>query len=282
MYRVEVLEEGVLTAAIDEVRADGVDVDVHLLSGPDPDLCVARGNADAAARVRPGTWYVVLDTWTDDEGQELPGPYTLTVSLRPLPGGGDCAMVDEDLEMHWRGCDPAVDCFEDGGARYLRTPATGPVVMEAHLVTVDEDFDGGWPSAFHDRIERHYGVSGVASGYAMDRGEPWAPAGEGGSEFGQGSTGRPVPVLDEAWYITMYWRRRPPGGTRMIVHNPANGRAVVASAGWETGPGANTAVAGVTEEIHHHLGTGHRESLTVGFAAAADLPLGPIDCDQPR
>ncbi|MEZ4465556.1 MAG: hypothetical protein R3F43_14040 [bacterium] len=31
----------------------------------------------------------------------------------------------------------------------------------------------------------------------------------------------------------------------MIISNPANGRAVVAAAGHETGPGANTAVGGV-------------------------------------
>ena len=113
----------------------------------------------------------------------------------------------------------------------------------------------------------------------MPRDQPWAPSGEGGSRYGQGSTGRPVPVLDEAWYITMYWRHRPDGGTRMIVSNPANGRAVVAAAGWETGPGANTAIAGVSEEIHHYLGTGHRDVLEVGFAVDQELRLGPLECD---
>ena len=48
----------------------------------------------------------------------------------------------------------------------------------------------------------------------MNRAEPWAPAGEGGSRYGQGSTGSPIPVADEAFYITMYWRERPAGGTR--------------------------------------------------------------------
>jgi len=64
----------------------------------------------------------------------------------------------------------------------------------------------------------------------------------------------------------------------MIVRNPANGRAVVAAAGFETGPGSNTAVAGVTEEIHDYLGTGHRDDLEVGFAADDTLPYGPIIC----
>ena len=65
----------------------------------------------------------------------------------------------------------------------------------------------------------------------------------------------------------------------MIVRNPANGRAVVAAAGWETGPGAITSIAGVTEEIHDHLGTNHLSTLEIGFALDEQLPLGPIDCD---
>ncbi|MEZ4472880.1 MAG: hypothetical protein R3F60_19260 [bacterium] len=66
----------------------------------------------------------------------------------------------------------------------------------------------------------------------------------------------------------------------MIISNPANGRAVVAAAGYETGPGANTAVGGVAEEIHDYLGTSHRDRLTLGFAEDQDLPLGPIDCPR--
>ncbi|MEZ4436073.1 MAG: hypothetical protein R3F65_27060 [bacterium] len=105
-----------------------------------------------------------------------------------------------------------------------------------------------------------------------------APAGEGGSQWGQSAHARPLPVLDEAWYVNQYWRQRPPPGTRIIVYNPDNGRAVVAAGGYETGPGQNTAIAGASEETHHHLGTTHRDPLLVGFAADQQLPLGPIDC----
>ncbi len=101
--------------------------------------------------------------------------------------------------MHWRSCheNAPFDCEDDGSARRLATPAAGPLVREAHLVTVDEPFDEGWPTALRDRIERHYAVSEAATGFVMARREPWAPAGEGGSRWGQGSTGRPVPVEDE-------------------------------------------------------------------------------------
>lgn len=181
--------------------------------------------------------------------------------------------------MVWSSCDPGLDCFEQGGKRYLRTPAIGPVVKEAHLVTVEEDFPATWPSSSRDQIARHYALSAQTTGYVMSRTEAWAPAGEGGSMYGQGSTGRKVPVEEEAWYVNMYWRQRPAAGTRMIITNPANGRAVVAAAGYETGPGANTAIGGVTEEIHDYLGTSHRGTLMLGFAEDQTLPYGPIDCE---
>ncbi|MEL6179986.1 MAG: hypothetical protein AAFS10_13590, partial [Myxococcota bacterium] len=114
--------------------------------------------------------------------------------------------------------------------------------------------------------------------YAMERSEAWAPAGEGGSRFGQGSTGQPLPVEDEAWYVNMHWRDRPAPGTRMIVFNPHNNRAVVAAAGYETGPGSPTAIGGACEEIHHALGSEHRDTLLMGFAVDQDLPFGPIEC----
>src|SRR6185437_9030933 len=147
------------------------------------------------------------------------------------------------------------DCDTSSGEVVLHTPTSGPVVEEAHLATDADGFGDGWPTSFTDGIDNHYAVSQAASGYSVTRDQPWAPAGEGGSQFGQGATSGKVPVLDEAWYINMYWRDRPAGGTRMIVQ--ANGKAVVVSAGWETGPGSNAAIAGVTEEVHHWLGTGH-------------------------
>ena len=52
----------------------------------------------------------------------------------------------------------------------------------------------------------------------------------------------------------------------------------VAAAGYETGPGANTAIGGVSEEIHDYLGTDHRDALELGFAEDQTLAFGPIDC----
>jgi hypothetical protein len=278
-YVVEIPERGLLTASIDEVAGDGVDVDLHLLSGPDPaGDCVTRDHAALDALLDPGTYFLVLDTWVDGDGVAQEGRYELQVDFRP--GDVDpCEVVPTDVEMFWSGCAGSVpDCFEAGGDVFLSTPTTGPVVKEAHLVTTDDGFGAGWPSSFTDGISAHYANSEAVSGYVMRRTEPWAPAGEGGSEYGQAAYGSKLPPEDEAWYLNMYWRSRPTPGTRMIVRNPANGRAVVAAGGYETGPGDNTRIGGVAEEVHDALGTGHLDDLEIGFAADQSLPLGPVTC----
>ena len=77
--------------------------------------------------------------------------------------------------------------------------------------------------------------------------------------------------------MNMMWAQRPAPGTRVILR--ANGRAVVAAAGFETGPGELDVIGGATEEIHRYLGTVHRDVIEVGFAADQALPFGPITCD---
>jgi len=269
---------GILRARVDDAAGDGVDVDLHLLAGDGPESCVRRDNKALAWVVRPGTWTVVVDTWVGGDGVARVGPYRLEVDLVPLDAGR-CALEDKTQRMFWSACAPGIDCDDDGAMRWLRTPSLGPVVGEAHLVTTEEDFPGdGWPTSGRDQIERHYALSQAATGYVMARDSDWAPEGEGGSHWGGGATGQKLPVLDEAWYVNMYWRDRPPRGRRMLVVEPWSGRAVVAAGGWETGPGSNTAIGGAVEEIHHALGSVHREALVMGFLADDALPLGPISC----
>ncbi|MCA9526794.1 MAG: hypothetical protein KC549_10930, partial [Myxococcales bacterium] len=280
VYALDLAAPATIRVEVDDAPGDGVDVDVHLLTRADPAACVARDNQAVERALPAGRTLIVVDTWVNGAGEAFPGPYRLAVSARAM---GDCAVRAEAIRMAWGACDPSLDCFEGPdangqNARFLRLPATGPVVKEAHLVTVEDAFPGGWPASSRDGIAAHYARSEAASGYAMDRREPWAPEGEGGSQWGQSAYSRPLPVLDEAWYVNMFWSPRPAAGTRMIVTNPANGRAVVAAAGYETGPGSNTAIGGVSEEIHDYLGTEHRDALQLGFAVDQDLPLGPVDC----
>lgn len=281
IYRFTVNEGGILRAALDDVSGDAVDIDLHLLDGPNPDGdCVQRDNVEIGVMLRPGTYYLVADTWVNGSGLERAGAYTLTAEWLPLPQGA-CAMSQQDLRMFWTSCDPNIDCDDSAsdGIPRLPTPATGPVVMEAHLVTTADDFGGGWPLSFTDGIDAHYAMSQDLTGFFTTRTQPWAPDGEGGSQFGQGSTSLPLPPEAEAWYVNMYWRDRPAKGTRMLLINPVNGRAVVTAAGYETGPGANTAIGGAVEEVHLHLGTTHRDTLIMGFMVDQSLPFGPIDCD---
>lgn len=243
---------------------------------------MSRDNAATGWVVEPGTWYITADTWVNDDGDALAGPFTLSVDFQPL-AAGNCALEATELRMYWTECAPGLDCYigphTDGqDYPFLRMPSVGPLVKEAHLVSTADDFGNDWPTDWYDQIQAHYAASEAASGYVMDRNEPWAPAGEGGSEFGQGATGAVVPTLDETWYVNMYWRDRPAGGTRMILINPMNGNAVVASAGYETGPGSNLRIGGATEEVHDVLGTGHLDAVMLGFAVDQTLPLGPLSC----
>ncbi len=282
VYRLDLPGAGRVQVSLDEDSADraaGVDVDVHLLSALRADACLARGNVDAGVVVdAAGSVFLIVDTYVDDVPQA--GAYGLTVTFSPA-STGNCAVDARELEMVWSSCGTIAGCSARGGDVFLQTPVTGPVVKEAHLVTVADDFGGDWPTSFTDGIVAHYALSADASDYDMARTEPWAPAGEGGSEFGQGSTGSPLPVVDEAWYVNMYWASstRPARGTRMIITNPQNGRTVVASAGWETGPGSSSRAGGASEEIHHALGTGHGDTLRFAFAIDQTLPFGPIVCE---
>ena len=62
----------------------------------------------------------------------------------------------------------------------------------------------------------------------------------------------------------------------MIVQ--ANRRAVVTVAGYEYGPFLASQYAGVVEEVHRYLETGHESDMLIGFAADPSLPLGPVVC----
>jgi len=276
VYAVDVAVDGVLTVSV-EVQ-EGVDVDVHLLDLPTPDRCVTRADKRLAWPVTAGRWYVVVDTYSSDA---LAGAYTLSVD-QVVTQGTACAMIPRDLRMFWSDCAAGVDCYEadhqGSPARFLRTPAYGPVVMEAHLVTVDDPFPGGWPSSSTDGLSEHYARSQAASGQVVVRNQPWAPEGEGGSQWGQAAYSVPLPVLEEAWYVNMYWRERPAAGTRMVVLDPFTSVGVVVAGGYETGPGSNTAIGGAVEEVHRVLGTGHRDALVMGFAEDPAAPLGPVDC----
>jgi hypothetical protein len=262
VYRVIVPEDGFLSAAV--IEAAGVDVDVHILSALDPAACVSRGNYHAKADVTAGTWYVVVDTYVSG-GVPQAGAFHVDIGFI-APSVGPCGMAVGTMAR-----------VGDGG-NALAMPATGPVVMEAHLVTQEEP--PPYPTTATEHLDAHYALSQSKSGLVMHRTQDWAPL-EGGSFYGAG-IGSPTdfPVLHEAWYVNMYWTStaRPAKGTRMLLRLPGSGRAVVVAAGYETGPGDLTHVAGTPEESHFYLGTSHLDTMTVGIATDQSLPYGPRTC----
>ncbi|HOX44334.1 MAG TPA: hypothetical protein PK668_12095 [Myxococcota bacterium] len=262
VYYFELVEPGSLIAMLDDGEEVGADTDLHLLSAYDPQACLARGHKGLSRHLQPGAYFLVVDSWSDAAGVSHEGPYTLYAHL--LTAASPCAMLGEPVARI-------------GEAEPLAMPATGKVVKEAHLVTSQEFTDGSWPQSFTDGIQAHYALSEAASGYAMDRTEPWCPCCEPSNEYGQGSSARPPPEA-EAFYVCMRWATAPPRGQRYLVFDGRTGRAVVAAAGYENGPGDLANLGGAIEEVHDHLGTGHLSVLTYGVAADQALPYGPIDC----
>ncbi len=255
---------GTLVVMLDDGSDVGADVDIQLLTAVDSDACLQRANIGLSRHIEPGTYFLIADSYSTSGGTEYPGPYTLYAHF--LADGGNCAMLSDPIQRI-------------GASEPLEMPATGQVVKEAHLVT-DQEFSGGtWPQSFTDGIDNHYQLSESVSGYSMNRTEPWCPCCEPSNEYGQGSSARP-PVEAEAFYINMRWASAPPRGQRYIVFNGKNGRAVVAAAGYENGPGDLSRIGGACEEIHDHLGTGHLSVFTFGVAVDQNLSYGPIDCEE--
>ncbi len=184
-----------------------------------------------------------------------PGSACLPFPIGDLPVGDDRDTRDSPhAEVDVHGCEPDLDESVPEWWDVVAVRERG--VLSA---VIDEEAGDGadvdvhllaGPDPLADCVQRdhaavaalldpgtHYSNSEGVSGDHMSRTEPWAPAGEGRSTSGQGATGGKLPPEDEAWYLNRYWRSRPAPGTRMIVRNPANGRAVVASGGHEMCPG---------------------------------------------
>lgn len=263
-YVFHVIEPGILIAGLTEPSKG--DVDIHLLSALDAGSCLARSDKGISKHLTPGVYYLSLDTYSSASNA---GSYRLSAIF--LPDSSKCGLNVFDMDR--------VNSTEP-----LPMPATGKVAKEAHLATTtDQSENGGkswWPSTSTEYLAQHKARTQSLTGIVYDRTETWAPAGEGGCEYGQGSTGAAVPDLAEAWYVCMYWKgvHKPKAGTKYLVVNPATGKAVVAAAGYETGPGDASNIGGAVEEIHHILGTKHGGTLTFGELKDQSLNYGEIQC----
>jgi hypothetical protein len=116
VYRVTITEAGFLSATLSGL-GDGVDVDVHVLGSLDADDCIDRGHWEGASWVEPGTWWVVADSWVDDQGTAYDGAYTLQFNeVLPEDLAGD-GLESEVLDRGLWAFDKA---WKDGDATRLR------------------------------------------------------------------------------------------------------------------------------------------------------------------
>lgn len=261
-YVFKVDEPGTVVAGITE--PSGGDVDVHLLRSLTSDGCLSRSDKGIGTHVDAGIYYLSIDTYVS---ASKAGAYNLYVTF--LPDSGKCGLAQTTINRY-------------NTPSTIQLPQTGKIVKEAHMVTDHDQAvhgKGWWPSTSQENLAEHKKYTAEITGFTGAGTEAWCPANEGGCEYGQGSTGVAVPALAEAWYICMYWKNKPAKGTRFLVMNPSNGKAVVAAAGYETGPGDGSRLGGAVEEVHDYCGTKHLGTLMFAELKDQTLPYGQITCD---
>lgn len=95
VYHFFVAMGGDLTVSVTDPA--GVDVDVHLLSAPDPDACLIRNDKTFTATLTgAGDYWIAADSWTDPQGTSYPGSYHLDVDFTAVPPA-DVELVKEAL-----------------------------------------------------------------------------------------------------------------------------------------------------------------------------------------
>lgn len=80
VYLFTVDRSGTLSVTVDTTHPTA-DPDIHLLDADDPDACLDRDHLSFSTAIGPGRYFVVVDTFVEG-GQELTGPYTLTVDFQ--------------------------------------------------------------------------------------------------------------------------------------------------------------------------------------------------------
>ena len=177
--------------------------------------------------------------------------------------------------------------------RKVILPKKGRFVGESHYVTKSDVFPHGrfFANKKDENIKKHLQRSfelykAYDPDMTFDRmyqykwSKQWTPAEKG--KIGQGSVGE-IQVKEltpemEMWFMTMMWANgeRPKRGTKFLLE--ANGRAVVVVAGYETGPGQEQYLGGVTREVHMWLGTSNNSKIKVSLLQSQYEPLGPVTC----
>ena len=99
VYWMNLGAQGTITATVAD--AEGVDIDLHLLSDPASSACVVRGDIGIQATVNPGIYWLIADSWSDGQGGVFPGQYDLTIGYAPAE---DCEPYCQGAQCGYDGC----------------------------------------------------------------------------------------------------------------------------------------------------------------------------------
>ena len=229
--------------------------------------------------------------------------YTLPVELKITEEGvatgfgnqgGQVIPEGEESGKTWN-CETIEETIELRNHGSMNMPAQGRMVIEAHLASSEESFNGNeFPSSTQDQIDLHlessckiltanfpdfnYGEN-CSNVYNASYKREWCP--QEGGDFGQGSSASKPPIAEETFYMNMYWTSssKPKPGTKFLVRNSENNTAVVTIAGYETGPASTDFVGGLSPEVHFYLKSNNdTKTLNVGRLQDQSLPVGPVKC----
>jgi len=186
---------------------------------------------------------------------------------------------------------PACPKYVNNGTIFVNglketVPQAGKLVLESHLVS-DADGLTSFPKNGTDQIDKHLAlscaklqqknlVSDCTKVYSNRYVKQWTPSESG--HIGQGSVSVKPPLDCEMWIINQYWtsKTRPAKGVKYMIE--ANGKRVIACAGYETGPGSASFIGGAQGEVFWHLGINNTSQVKLGRIDDQSLPYGPLEC----
>ena len=171
----------------------------------------------------------------------------------------------------------------------IRFPVSGTFVLESHLATTSDVFpeNRSFPTSSTERIQTHLANScaeikkiedvDCTRIYKTRAHKVWTPP-EGG-KAGQGSVGDMKPSIREEMFSgNMMWApgKKPPAGTRYLAS--LNGKYVVFTMGYETGPSDKKLLGGLQGEVLYFLGASDASKITISRLKDQSLLPGPIQC----
>ena len=98
-YVFEIEETSQVDIWLNYPEPDGVDVDIHLLTGIEPVDALDRDHFEITGLYKPGRYYISVDTWVNASGDEFAGAYTLNVGIEPFFAGDSDNVIPLEIDV---------------------------------------------------------------------------------------------------------------------------------------------------------------------------------------